>query len=289
MDMKPFKIGVMVDSFRIGIIEGIRKAAEVGGEGIQIYATKGEMAPQNLSAKRRKEILNIIKDNGLAVSAICGDLGGHGFAIESDNPERIEQSKRIMDLARDLETNVVTTHIGVIPSDPDHDRYKILQDACNKLGEYGDEVGAYFAIETGPERATVLKGFLDSLSSGGVRVNMDPANLVMVTDDEPVQAVYTLKDYIVHTHAKDGIMLKKTDPEKIHHTFAEGGIEEIIQLGEYFIETPLGEGNVDFPKYLKALEDIGFKGFLTIEREVGEEPEKDIRLAVDFLRKMINK
>ena len=93
MDMKPFKIGVMVDSFRIGIIEGIRKAAEVGGEGIQIYATKGEMAPQNLSAKRRKEILNIIKDNGLAVSAICGDLGGHGLAIESDNHERIEQSK----------------------------------------------------------------------------------------------------------------------------------------------------------------------------------------------------
>jgi L-ribulose-5-phosphate 3-epimerase len=284
--MKRFKIGVMVDSFRLGIEEGIKKAAEVGGEGIQIYATSGEFAPENLSPARRKELLDIIKSNGLVVSALCGDLGGHGFAIAEDNAERIEKSKRIMDLAKEMETNVVTTHIGVVPSDPNHDRYKILQDACNELGEYGDEVGAYFAIETGPETAIVLKTFLDSLSSKGVRVNMDPANLVMVTDDDPVQAVYTLKDYIVHTHAKDGIMKKKTDPEVIYNFFAEGGIED-MRMEDYFLETPLGEGAVDFTNYLKALEEVGFNGFLTIEREVGGQPEKDIKLAVDFLKNIL--
>ena len=284
--MKRFKIGVMVDSFRLGITEGIKKAAEVGAEGIQIYATNGEMAPQNLSASKRKEILDIIKSSGLVVSALCGDMGGHGFAVAKDNPGRVEQSRRIMDLAKDLETDVVTTHIGVIPSDPNHDRYKVLQDACNALGEYGDEVGAYFAIETGPEKATTLKKFLDSLSSGGVRVNLDPANLVMVTDDDPVQAVHTLKDDIVHTHAKDGIMKQKTDPERIYNFFAEGGIED-LRMEDYFLETPLGEGSVDFPNYLKALEEVGFNGFLTIEREVGGQPEKDIKLAVDFLKNIL--
>jgi L-ribulose-5-phosphate 3-epimerase len=284
--MKPFKIGVMVDSFRLGIAEGIRKAAEVGAEGIQIYATVGDMAPENLSSAKRREILDIVKSNGLVVSALCGDMGGYGFEIQKDNAERVEKSKRIMDLALDLETKVVTTHIGVIPSDPGHDRYKIMQDALDALGEYGDQVGAYFAIETGPEKALVLKGFLDSLGSGGVKVNLDPANLVMVTDDDPVQAVYTLKDYIVHTHAKDGIMKKKTDPERIYHFFAEGGIED-IRMEDYFLETPLGEGSVDFINYLKALEDVGFQGFLTIEREVGDQPEKDIRLAVDFLKNLI--
>ncbi|HHU79637.1 MAG: sugar phosphate isomerase/epimerase family protein [Caldicoprobacterales bacterium] len=284
--MKPFKIGVMVDSFRLGIAEGIRKAAEVGAEGIQIYATVGDMAPENLSSAKRREILDIVKSNGLVVSALCGDMGGYGFEIQKDNAERVEKSKRIMDLALDLETKVVTTHIGVIPSDPGHDRYKVMQDALDALGEYGDQVGAYFAIETGPEKALVLKGFLDSLGSGGVKVNLDPANLVMVTDDDPVQAVYTLKDYIVHTHAKDGIMKKKTDPERIYHFFAEGGIED-IRMEDYFLETPLGEGSVDFTNYLKALEDVGFQGFLTIEREVGDQPEKDIRLAVDFLKNLI--
>jgi L-ribulose-5-phosphate 3-epimerase len=284
--MKPFKIGVMVDSFRLGIAEGIRKAAEVGAEGIQIYATVGDMAPENLSSAKRREILDIVKSNGLVVSALCGDMGGYGFEIQKDNAERVEKSKRIMDLALDFETKVVTTHIGVIPSDPGHDRYKVMQDALDALGEYGDQVGAYFAIETGPEKALVLKGFLDSLGSGGVKVNLDPANLVMVTDDDPVQAVYTLKDYIVHTHAKDGIMKKKTDPERIYHFFAEGGIED-IRMEDYFLETPLGEGSVDFTNYLKALEDVGFQGFLTIEREVGDQPEKDIRLAVDFLKNLI--
>jgi len=284
--MKRFKIGVMVDSFRLDIVDGIKKAREVGAEGIQVYATCGDLAPENLSPSRRRELLNIIRDNGLVVSALCGDMGGHGFAVAEDNEQRIEKSKRIMDLARDLDTRVVTTHIGVIPKDSTHPRYKILQDACNALGEYGDQVGAYFAIETGPEKAVVLKAFIDSLNSNGVRVNFDPANLVMVTGDDPVEAVKTLRNYIVHTHAKDGIMKQQTDPERIYNFFAEGGIED-LRIGDYFLETPLGQGAVDFPSYLKALEEIGFNGFLTIEREVGDNPEKDIRLAVDFLKKHI--
>lgn len=284
--MASHKIGVIIDSFRVGVKEGIKKAKEVGAEGIQIYAVRGEMDPDNLSQSDRKELLKYIKDHGLVVSALCGDLGGHGFTIREDNKAKIEKSKRIMDLAKDLETNVVTTHIGVIPGDPNHDRYKVLQEACEELGEYGDQVGAYFAIETGPETAVTLKNFLDSLSSSGVRVNYDPANLVMVTGDDPVQGVYTLKDYIVHTHAKDGVMVQKSDPEFIYACFAEG-LPENFHLDDYFLEKPLGSGDVDFDAYIKALKDIGYYGFLTIEREVGEDPEKDIREAVQFLKKII--
>ena len=39
------------------------------------------------------------------------------------NPDLIEKSKRIVDMALELETNIVTTHIGVVPSDPSHPRY----------------------------------------------------------------------------------------------------------------------------------------------------------------------
>ncbi|MCL2513056.1 MAG: sugar phosphate isomerase/epimerase, partial [Oscillospiraceae bacterium] len=119
----------------------------------------------------------------------------------------------------------------------------------------------------------------DSLNSKGVSVNLDPANLVMVTGDDPVQAVYTLKDYIVHTHAKDGIQLKYKDPDIVY-----GMVEEAGKSFPSYLETPLGEGSVDFPNYLKALNDIGYKGFLTIEREVGEDPSVDIANAITFLR-----
>jgi sugar phosphate isomerase/epimerase len=169
----------------------------------------------------------------------------------------------------------------VVPNDPEHERYKIMQDACSKLCRYADDVKAHFAIETGPEIATTLKGFLDSLGSKGVAVNFDPANLVMVTGDDPVKAVYTLRDYIVHTHAKDGRKLKDNDPEVVY-----GVIEDAIQEGQTFIELPLGEGDVDFPRYIAALEEVGYRGYLTVEREVGEDPEADIRLAVEFLKKL---
>lgn len=279
--MADFKIGVIVDSFKLPIKEGVKKAVEVGASGIQVYAVNGRMAPENLTPRLRREFLDMVVSNGLVISALCGDLGS-GFTQRESNPGKIERSKRIMDLAKDLNTNIITTHIGVVPENPEHPRWCVMQEACEALGNYGDTVGAYFAIETGPETSAVLKRFLDSLSSRGVRVNMDPANLVMVTGDDPVQAVYNLKDYIVHTHAKDGIMLRRENPEVIY-----GMIEEAIQSEAAFREVPLGEGNVDFRGYLQALGSIGYKGFLTIEREVGDKPEMDIRTAVGFLKDTI--
>lgn len=285
--MKKFPIGIIADWLRLPFAQSMEACAGMGADGVQLYAVEGEMAPENLSAAARREKRAIIEGNGLKVSALCGDLGGHGFTIAEENPLKIERSKRIVDLALELGSNIVTTHIGVVPEDTGCKTYAVLQQACNELAEYASRNGAFFAIETGPEPAGRLKTFLDSLGSRGVAVNLDPANLVMVTDDDPVKAVYTLRDYIVHTHAKDGVLLKKTDPKIIYDFFADGGIGD-LRLGDYFLETPLGQGKVDFPAYLAALEDIGFDGFLTIEREVGADPSADIAMAVNFLRAYMN-
>lgn len=280
--MKKFPVGVIINSFRTDIPTAVKKAAECGAQGIQVYATRGEMSPLELVGNKRKEFLDLVKSNGLVISALCGDLGGGGFIHKDLNRERVDFSKKILDLAKELETDVVTTHIGVVPDDPNHDRYKIMQEACFELAEYADSIDAHFAVETGPETSLVLKGFLDSLNSTGVGVNLDPANLVMVTGDDPVQAVHNLKKYIVHTHAKDGKQIFYKDPEIVY-----GIKKDVIVTEDSFIEVPLGEGSVDWPNYLKALEDIGFDGFLTIEREVGDNPEKDIRTAVDFLNNLM--
>lgn len=279
--MYPFSIGVILDSFQKSIPESLKIASEMGAKGIQVYSTYGDLSPRKLVGSQRRDFLNMVKDHGLVISALCGDLG-HGFGDAQKNPQLIEDSKRILDLARELETNIVTTHVGVVPEDPEHPRYKIMQDACGQLAAYADSLDAHFAIETGPERAAVLKGFLDTLHSTGVAVNLDPANLVMVTGDDPVQAVYTLKDYIVHTHAKDGRKLSNLPSEVIY-----GVVESEPVTSPAFIELPLGEGDVPFDDYLKALNDIGYRGFLTIEREVGDDPTRDILAAVDFLKTRI--
>ncbi|MBO5737235.1 MAG: sugar phosphate isomerase/epimerase [Clostridia bacterium] len=279
------KIGVITDCFKITHEEGIQKAAELGLDGVQIYATTGEFSPA-LSTEEKAAYKALIQEKGLVVSALCGDMGGYGFEIAEDNAERVEKTKRIIDLAVEFGTSVVTTHIGVIPDEKPHPRYAIMLSALTECGLYAKEKGVTLAIETGPEKAKTLLAFLQD-TQGGVGVNMDPANFTMVTGQDAVEAVYLLKDYIVHTHAKDGVMLDKNQiPADVYHAFAVGGVDA-LNACKGFQEVPLGEGQVDWKGYLQALKDIGYDGFLTIERECGDDPAADIVSAVSFLQNQL--
>jgi len=110
----------------------------------------------------------------------------------------------------------------------------------------------------------------------------------MIQNSDPTAAVHLLKNHIVHTHAKDGIHIKKCNPEMIYTAFAKGGIKQLTaKTGDLFKETPLGQGGINWKEYIQALRDIGYKGFLTIEREVGENPISDIASAIKFLNKIL--
>ena len=255
------KIGLFSDSFRLGFEDSIKAANKLGVSGVQKYMTFGEFSADLLVGDKLKEVKDIMDSNGLVFSAICGDFG-----VDLDDDEVVEKSKRVLDKAKELGCHIVTTHIGHLYMEEDERMEKIRKNA-RELAVYADSIGSYFAAETGTEKAPVLKAFLDSLGAKGLRVNYDPANLVMVAGDDPVQGVYVLRDYIVHTHAKDGVML------------GEGAWEEL----------PLGKGGVDWDNYLKALNDIGYNGYLTIEREVGEDPAADIGMAVGFLKEKLSK
>ncbi|OMF27606.1 xylose isomerase [Paenibacillus sp. FSL H8-0548] len=288
------KIGVIVDSFQVGVKEGLLKAKQVGADGVQMYAVSGELDPANLSAAARKEWKSYIQSLGLEISALVGDLGGHGFQDAAANHQKIEKSKRIMELGMELGTNIITTHIGIVPDDKNSQIYASMHAACEELASFASSMNAYFAIETGPETSAHLKTFLDSLGTKGVAVNFDPANMVMVTGDDPVQGVHLLKEYIVHTHAKDGVKLGNVDPRDVYgyygyeKTLNHEQVAAMAESGDGFREVPLGEGSVEWAAYLHALNEIGYKGYLTIEREVGTSPEADISKAVQFLNRFKN-
>ena len=281
------KIGAMVDSFRLGFRGGVEKAASLGVEGIQAYACDGEINPVTITKSEIKEKLDIVKSNGLVFSALCGDYG-YGFDDADRNPEFIEKSKRALDLSLEFGCGIVTTHIGYVDID-ETPRKEVMRKACRELAEYADSVGAAFAIETGIDHGVNLKAFLDSLGANGVRVNFDPANLVMCIDERPEEALKYLGNYVVHTHAKDGIMLEKKIAEKVKLGEETKAHQLLLDMGNKYLELPLGEGDVDFDVYLPALAATGFNGFLTIEREVGDDPAADIAMAVDFLKEKIRK
>ncbi len=285
--MHTFKIGVIIDSLQLGLHEGIRTAKKLGAEGIQFYANTREVSPDALDQQGRRALKTLIADHGLVLSAVCGDIGN--FMNAARNPGHIERSKRIVDLALDLGTTIITTHIGSIPDDDRAADYHTLQDACRELGRHACDQGASFAIETGPETATALRRFLDALEVGGIGVNLDPANLLMVCRDDPVAAVDTLAPYLVHTHAKDGRNLKPCDPAEVYAAFVDGNYPDLEQAlgGAPFVECPLGEGDVDWDAYLAALTRIGYTGFLTIEREEGANRVADIAAGIAFLQSKI--
>ncbi|HUV38975.1 MAG TPA: sugar phosphate isomerase/epimerase family protein [Planctomycetota bacterium] len=259
--MGRLKVGVMIESFRLGVKPGIMKAAELGADGFQIYVTRGEMAPWNLSGTGRRDFMNFVRSQGLMVSALCGDFGGGGFVRKEGIDERVDKTRQVLDLSRDLGVPIVTTHIGVVPEDENDPVRDMMRGALAELGAYAEKVGSVFASETGPESGKTLAEFLRALPTDAVCVNLDPANLVMNGYDE-VAAVRDLGDLVVHTHAKDGMRTP------------EGGHREM----------PLGKGGVRWDEYLAAMEEIGYNGFYTIERERGEDPVKDISDAIAFLR-----
>jgi sugar phosphate isomerase/epimerase len=288
-----FKIGTLADWFGKGIIEGIRESRRCGAGGVQLYAWN-EFDPRTVKPETVRAVRDTAGECEQRVTALCGELGGHGLEIAVDNPQKIDYLKRVVDLGLRLDCGIVTTHIGVIPADGNSEKYLVMRKACVEIGSYAASLGAAVAIETGPEPVARLKAFVDSCNGEagaeggrGIAINYDPANLVMVTGDDEVEGVRRAGSSIVHTHAKDGRMNHFAGPDEVYSLFAEGGIEAISKASAWFTETPLGLGNVRWLPYLRALRETGYDGYLTIEREVRENAALDILTAVKFLEDII--
>jgi L-ribulose-5-phosphate 3-epimerase len=252
------QIGIFADNLKLPLRDGIRKAAELGVASFQMFTTRGEVLPENMSGPQRAEFRGFFEGLGLKLSATCADFG-HGFVDRERNKELVPRIMQQVDLAADLGTRVITTHIGAVPPKP-NEVWDTLRDALNPIGRYAEQKGVVFATETGPESGPVLRALLNTLSTKAVRVNLDPANLVMAGYDLD-EALDALLPLIVHTHAKDGFR----DPGK-------------------WREAPLGQGDVPWPHYVARLKKAGYTGAFTIEREAGADPIGDIRKAIDFLR-----
>ena len=279
------KIGAMAESLGKDRLEAMRIYGKMGVQGIQMYCGKEFI---NFSDEQIREITETAKQNGLEIVSICGDLGAHDFQIEAKCMDYAEFMCRVVDTALRLNCRIITTHIGVIPADKQDPVYPIMLKSVRYAAEYAAAKNCVFAIETGPEQPETLRSFIEDVNSKGLGVNLDPANLRMVSQADPVKAVEVLAKYIVHTHAKDGKVLKPGSAAAFYKVAnPDGSMREFSEPAIDCLEVPLGEGQVPWTEYLAALKKIGYDGFLTIERECGEDPAGDIRHAVDFLKARI--
>ncbi|HCU38272.1 MAG TPA: hypothetical protein DGT21_23480 [Armatimonadetes bacterium] len=280
--MADLKIAVMLGNLRMDLYDGMKVVAEMGVPGIHVSIGGGPFTPENLDAAARKELAAHIGSLGLEISATSAWGGNVDLGEEEGWEENIAWGKRIMDLTRDLGCDIWQGHCGIMPEHPSEPSWQRFLDGMGELAEHGEKTGVRLAIETGPEPAFVLRRLLDAVGSEYLRINWDPANMILwparYAQDlgepydrlkwfekfQPNEGALALADAIVHTHAKDAMV------------FEDGTRKEV----------PLGEGWVDWPRYTGYLVDSGYDGYFAIERETGEDPVGDIQRAVDFLRSL---
>ncbi|MCM8785242.1 MAG: sugar phosphate isomerase/epimerase [Candidatus Omnitrophica bacterium] len=263
------KIGVCEKDLPLNLNENLKWIVENRFDGFQIWPNKIENS---------KELLRFCKDNGIVISAIGG---GPNLVNPEKIKETIEEFKKRIEFAILLETNIITAETKELPDFlNEKDGWKWCAEIIGRICELCEKNNIYLSIE--PSESCFIKDYYmwaklsKFVNSKSLKVNYDPANILWAGKN-PVEGVYFLKDKIVHTHAKNIIR-------------GEDGYKE----GESKIsvrDVPADIGEVDYKSYIKALKDIGYKGFLTIEMhsKPNEDRRKDILRSKKFIEKLIGR
>jgi sugar phosphate isomerase/epimerase len=191
-----------------------------------------------------------------------------GFGDPATRPERLERLKWALDRTRTLALTDLMLHAGFLPEPTDPARKPFL-DTLTKVSQLANEKGITIAFETGQESAALLRRTLDDLKCPNLKVNFDPANMILYDKDDPIKAVELLGPDIRTVHVKDAIRTK------VPGTWGE--------------EVPLGKGQANIKLFIQTLKKVGYRGPLFIEREVGNQQERfdDIAHGIKFVRECL--
>lgn len=259
MDAPPAEIAAYVKELGVSCGQlGIHGEADIGPEGQKAWKEALEKA-------------------GLTVVTVFPAFTGESYAdiptIEktvgyippATRHEREKRTYACSDFAKALGIPGVATHIGFVPEDHSDPNYVAVRNMVRRVCDYCAKNGQTFALETGQEPAATLKEFVEDVDRPNLKVNFDPANMILYGSGEPLEALDIVKQRVVTVHCKDGTWPKAK--------------------GELGAETPLGKGDVGMDRFVAKLKETGYQGPLIIEREItGDAQRADILEAIALLQ-----
>jgi sugar phosphate isomerase/epimerase len=214
-----------------------------------------------------------------AVSTVCSYVGEKyddfptveatvGLVPAGTRAERIARTKAVSDLAKALGIPSVACHIGFVPEDASEPLYSEILEFTRDICDHCARNGQAFTLETGQEPAEVLLRFIRDVKRENLKINFDPANMILYGTGDPIEALGVLAPHVLTVHCKDGDWPDRDDPNA---------------LGK---EMPLGEGSVGIDRFVHRLKELGYRGVLSIEREEPDQEKRntDIKSAVKLLR-----
>jgi sugar phosphate isomerase/epimerase len=259
-----------------GLGAGIERVLALGVRTVQFHAP----GPDQRTKARAEQVGKQFADAGIRVTLLfCGYPGESyesipvvretvGLVPPATREERLEQTKGIADFARWVGAPGIGIHVGFVSEDPNSREFAQLVDVIGEVADHCGDLGLTMNLETGQESADTLLEVLTRADRENLGVNFDPANMVLYGSGEPLEALRKVGGHVLSVHCKDATWSGRPGEE----------------WGE---EVVLGEGDVDIRQFVSILDELGYEGPLTIEREVsGERQIADIKTGLDLLRRV---
>ena len=195
-----------------------------------------------------------------------------GFIPPATRAAREQRTFEVSDFAAALGVGSIACHVGFVPHDSADADYLAVREMVRRVCDHAASHGQTFALETGQEPADILLRFIRDVDRPNLRINFDPANMILYGTGDPIDALRTLASLVVSVHAKDGDWPPADS--------ARG-------LGS---ERPLGKGSVGMERFVRTLAEIGFRGPLNVERETENQAQRlqEIREGVALLRRIVS-
>jgi sugar phosphate isomerase/epimerase len=230
----------------------------IGYTGLELMADVPHAWPAYLLESQKQSIREAMQANGLAFSNVNAFMMHavddprqkywHPSWIEPDahyRRIRVEHTKRTLVLAKELGAPCITTEPGgPLEGRPWSECLKLFIEELKPVIEVAEKVGVPLLVEPEPdlliETAEQYLEFASHFDSPYLGLNFDIGHFYCVNDD-PAATVHKLAPLIRHVHLED------IAATRVHHHLVPG------------------EGVIDFTATLRALKDVNYSGWVTIE------------------------
>ena len=259
--MLKLRLAVGMAGWGLPLDKTFAAAAQLGLAAVEIDARR-DLRPEELSETGVRHIRKLLGDARLQVAAVRF-RSRRGYAVQTELDARVEAAKRAMGMAYALGARWVVGNVGAIPPKDDSDEHRLLVEVLGDLGRYGQRVGAGFVAETEQDDATLLVRLLDAVDDPLVGAALNAGNLVLA-GIEPHVTAEALGTRVQHVYLSDAITGDR-----------RRGL------------VPLGQGDVDFPALLAALERRDYRGYFTLcEADAAQRPVHEWTAAMAYLRRL---
>lgn len=269
------KLAFSTNAFkRYPLEDSMKEIAKIGYSGVEILCDVPHAYPPTFGDEKVQAVKETVASCKLQISNLnaftlyaIGDVYHPSWIEDKEDlrEKRVQHTINCIRLAKKLGAKNLSTEPGgpKTASANIHDLEKIFSVGLSKAIKIAEEEDVMVLVEPEPglllENSSQFKRFIKNFSSSHIGLNFDIGHFYCVNED-PAKLVYELSDYIRHFHLAD------IASNRVHNHLIPG------------------KGSINFRPVFDAMDEIGYRGFVTVELyPYQENPLEAAKEAYNFL------